>query len=104
MRGVLLKTIREVWLATLLFGVGLLVVEILLNLILPQIQEGIGTVMLNMPFVRQMLSALLGVDIENELTAVALHGEAQARSVFIEVVNSAFTALVKAAPILLAAL
>jgi len=68
-RGILVKTLREVWLATLLFGVGLLLVEMLLNIVLPQIQEGISTVMLQMPFVQTMLSALLGVDVEGQMSA-----------------------------------
>lgn len=73
MRGVLLKVLHETWLGTLLFALGLLAAEVLLNLILPQILGQLDTMMGRMPFVRDMLSALLGVDIEGEVTAQLMH-------------------------------
>jgi len=69
MRGVLIKILRETWLGMLLFSVALLLVEILLNLVLPQILEQMDTMLARMPFVRDFLAALLGIDIEGEITA-----------------------------------
>lgn len=69
MRGVLGKILREVWVGTLLFGVGLMLVEILLNLILPQILEQMGDLLDRIPFIRTFIGALLGVEFEGEITA-----------------------------------
>jgi hypothetical protein len=41
MRGLLAKTLYEVWLQTLLFGFAVLAVKALLTYVLPQIQEGL---------------------------------------------------------------
>lgn len=69
MRGVLLKIVRETWLGTALFALALLLVEILLNLVLPQILEQMELMLERMPFVKDLIGALLGIDIEGEVTA-----------------------------------
>jgi ABC-2 type transport system permease protein len=69
MRGVLIKILRETWLGMLLFSVALLIIEVLLNLIMPQILEQMDVMMARMPFVKDFLAALLGIDIEAEITA-----------------------------------
>lgn len=69
MRGLLTKTLHEVWLTTTLFGLSLLAVEALLTYILPQIQAGFGDVFDEIPFVRSMLAALLGTELGDEITA-----------------------------------
>ena len=69
MRGLLTKTLHEVWLPTLLFGSSLSVVMALLTYILPQFQEGIGDVLDQIPFVRSMLTALLGTELGDEISA-----------------------------------
>jgi ABC-2 type transport system permease protein len=69
MRGVWLKIVRETWLATLMFSVALLLAEVLLNLVLPQILDQMDDMMARMPFMRDMIAALLGIDIEGEITA-----------------------------------
>jgi len=68
-RGLIAKTIREVWLATLLFGIGLSLVMALLTYILPQIQEGITEVFAMLPFVKTLVQAILGIDVGDDLTA-----------------------------------
>ena len=68
-RGLFAKTILETWLATLLFGGGLLLAMALLTHILPQVQEGLNTVFTEMPFVRMLVNALLGADLGNEITS-----------------------------------
>lgn len=69
MRGLLTKTLYEVWLPTLLFGCALFAVTALLTHVLPQIQEGLGGVVDQIPFVRSMLTALLGTELGEEITA-----------------------------------
>ncbi len=69
MRGVLIKIVHETLLALALFSLGLMLVEILLNLILPQVLDQMDEMMTRLPFVRDLISALLGIDIEGEITA-----------------------------------
>lgn len=69
MRGLFAKTIREVWPATLLFGGALAVIMALLTYVLPKIQEGLSTVLAQLPFVKTLLSALLGSEAGDEITA-----------------------------------
>lgn len=69
MRGVSLKILREAWLATLLFAVALLLIEVLLNLVLPQVLGQMGDMLDRLPFIRKFLGALLGVEVEGDITA-----------------------------------
>ena len=69
MRGLFTKALYEVWLTTLLFCFSLLAVTSLLTYILPQFQEGLGGVFDELPFVRSMLTALLGTELGDEITA-----------------------------------
>ncbi|NIM01178.1 MAG: ABC transporter permease subunit [Acidobacteria bacterium] len=69
MRGVLTKILHETLLGMVLFSLALLLVEVLLGLVLPQILDQMDEMMARMPFVRDLLGALLGIDIEGEITA-----------------------------------
>ncbi len=66
-RGVLLKTFREAWLATLLFGVGLFIFEALLAFVFPTFFDEMAAPMLNLPFFRNILRALLGAEVGDSL-------------------------------------
>jgi ABC-type transport system involved in multi-copper enzyme maturation permease subunit len=68
-RGLLEKTLRETWLTTLLFALGLMAVMGLLTFVLPQAQEGINEVLGRLPFAKALISALLGVNVGEEITA-----------------------------------
>ena len=68
-RGLLAKTIREVWLTTLLLGAALSLVMALLTYILPQVQESFNDIFSQMPFVKTLITALLGTDIGDQMTA-----------------------------------
>ena len=74
MRGLLTKSIREVWVSTLIFGTGLLLILALLTHILPQILEGLGSMLAQMPFVKMLITALLGTDIGDQLSAQTMQG------------------------------
>lgn len=69
MRGLIRKSLYEVWLPTLLFGCGLFGVMGLLTHILPQIYEGLAHIVDQIPFIRPVLTALLGVKVDEEITA-----------------------------------
>ena len=69
MRGLLAKTLREMWLTILLFGLGLMLVKALLTYVLPQVQQGISNVMEQLPFVRSVLTAILGTEVGDQITA-----------------------------------
>ena len=69
MQGLFAKTLREVWLPTLLFGVGLLAVMALLTYILPQVQAGLSEVLEQIPFVKSLITALLGTAVGDQITS-----------------------------------
>ncbi|MFC1759228.1 ABC transporter permease subunit [Planctomycetota bacterium] len=69
MRGLFTKTLHEVGLTTILFGFSLMSVMALLTYILPQIQEGMSGMLDHMPFAKSMLTALLGTELGEEISA-----------------------------------
>ena len=69
MRGLLTKTLYEIWLPTLLYGLGLLVVKMILTYILPQIHEALGEVLHRLPFAKTFLTILLGNTLGAEISA-----------------------------------
>jgi ABC-type transport system involved in multi-copper enzyme maturation permease subunit len=69
MRGLLAKGAREALPGTVMFGVALSIVLALLTFVIPQVQEGISDIIVQMPIVKTMLSALLGVDVSEGLSA-----------------------------------
>jgi ABC-type transport system involved in multi-copper enzyme maturation permease subunit len=68
MRGILLKISREIWLGTLLFGIGLLIDKALLTFVLPKAFDGFAEIFEQMPFAKAMVSALLGTELGDQLT------------------------------------
>lgn len=71
-RGILYKTLREVWVATLLFGIGVFAFEAVLAYIFPRFQEQFQAQILQMEFIRNMISALLGAELGNQLGPMTL--------------------------------
>ena len=69
MRGMLLKILHEVWLPTLLFGLGLFLINALLTHVLPQVMQGMGEIFAQFPFVKSLITALLGTEVGDEITA-----------------------------------
>lgn len=68
-RGLLEKTIREVWLGTLLFGMALCAAMCMLTYVLPKAQEGMSEMFAKMPFMKNLIAALVGTEITGEITA-----------------------------------
>ncbi|MCO6047039.1 ABC transporter permease [Aeoliella sp. ICT_H6.2] len=72
MRGLLQKTLRELWVSTLLIGLGLAGANMLLTFLIPKVQMQLGDVFERLPFAQTMMSALLGTEVGKELTARAM--------------------------------
>ncbi|HOW70060.1 MAG TPA: ABC transporter permease subunit [Phycisphaerae bacterium] len=66
-RGLLAKSLRDVWFLTLLLGAGLGLAEALLARALPRVQEQIGEILSQLVFVQRILQALLGTNISGGL-------------------------------------
>jgi ABC-2 type transport system permease protein len=69
MRGMLLKILHEVWLPTLLFGLGLFLIKALLTHVLPQVVQGMGEIFEQFPIAKTFLTALLGTEVGEQITA-----------------------------------
>lgn len=69
MGGLLQKSLREVWVATLLTCTALLGANMLLTFLIPKVQQGVGEMFDKLPFARQMMSALLGTEIGDQIAA-----------------------------------
>ena len=61
-RGLLAKAIRETRGPTLVFGIGLLIAATILSYVLPTFQKQFNAQVLEMPFIRTMVSAMIGTD------------------------------------------
>lgn len=66
-RGLIRKTVRDVWLGTLLFGIGIAGFEALLAYIGPTVFAESSGQLLQLEFVQTMLKGLLGADIGDVL-------------------------------------
>jgi len=66
-RGLLLKSVREVWPATLLFGLALLAVEGLLNYVFPTFYDDFFEPALRMQFIQNLARGLLGTEALREI-------------------------------------
>ncbi len=67
--GLVVRAVRESYLMVLLIGVALLLVESLLGAILPQVMEELNEVWMRLPFARTVITAWLGVELAEEMTA-----------------------------------
>jgi ABC-type transport system involved in multi-copper enzyme maturation permease subunit len=72
MFGLLTKTLREVWLGTLLVAAGLFGVNVLLTVLVPKLQEGIGDVFDKLPFAETIMRALVGTETGDQMAAHAI--------------------------------
>ncbi len=72
MLGLLTKTLREVWLGTLLVAAALFGVNVLLTVLIPKVQDGIGDVLDKLPFAQTMMRALIGTEIGDAVAAQAM--------------------------------
>lgn len=68
-RGLLVKSLREIWPPTLGFGLLLMLVEGTLSFSLPGLQSNIFGMILKMDFARTMLSSLMGTPVAPNMGA-----------------------------------
>ncbi|MFG0329422.1 MAG: ABC transporter permease subunit [Phycisphaerales bacterium] len=68
MIGLTLRVARETRTAAILFVVGMSAVLGALTLVIPQILDGMESIWEQMPFIRQFVAGLLGVNMDEELT------------------------------------
>ena len=68
LRGLLEKALRESWLLIALSCTALGVTMGLFVQILPQFQEGLTDLIVQVPFIRTLLSGLMGMDVSEGLT------------------------------------
>jgi len=74
MTGLMLKSIRETRVLTLLLTAALALVMGLLTSVLPRLIEQASDALLQIGFAKAMISALLGIQIEDVITAEMLQG------------------------------
>lgn len=61
--GVMVKSIRETWVSTLLFGVALAAVEGLLGYVFPTFAARLADQWLRLPFIQNIIKAMVGADV-----------------------------------------
>ncbi len=71
-RGLWLKSLREVWVATALFAAGVAAFEAVLAAVLPTFHEQLEQQFLQIPFIQNIMRALLGTDVGNRLGPIAV--------------------------------
>jgi ABC-type transport system involved in multi-copper enzyme maturation permease subunit len=62
------KTLREAWLMLLIAALAILVFATLLSGVLPQFKEGISDLVVQVPFLRAIVSSSFGIDLTGGLT------------------------------------
>ncbi len=70
--GLMAKTIREVWMVTILFAIGVAIFESMLTYILPTYFDEFAGHILEIKFVRNIITALLGSDVGDKIGPTAL--------------------------------
>ncbi len=72
MIGLILKSVRETWVITAIMGAAMLALEVALHVILPQFQTQADDLFLQVPFIRTVISALMGADVGESFTTTLL--------------------------------
>ena len=85
-RGLLLKSLREAWIATVLFALALMVIEAIFAYVLPTFADQFSTVLLQLEFVQRMVQALLGTDIGAQISPDMFSAIAWAHPVVLTIV------------------
>ncbi len=71
-RGLLSKAVYETRGSVIGFGLGLAIAMGALTAVLPQFQDNLNHLLESMPFMRTILTSMLGMNIENEITGQML--------------------------------
>ena len=74
MTGLLRKIYLEVRVSVVLFGVGLAAIMFLLTSLLPKVLGDVENVFEKLPFIKPILTALIGIDVDNGFTSQMMQG------------------------------
>ena len=66
-RGLVAKSVRELWPATLLCGLLVFAFECLISIVLPRYEQEFSLQMLRMPFVKRIIEGMLGTRMSEQL-------------------------------------
>jgi hypothetical protein len=66
-RGVMIKALHELWPTTLLLGLILMALQGVLSYVLPTFQREFSSQILQLPFIRTLVQAMLGMDVSEGL-------------------------------------
>ena len=66
-RGLIIRALRETWPATALFGLALLAAETAISFVLPRFQAQLSQQWLQLPFVQNIIKAMVGADVSGGL-------------------------------------
>ena len=69
--GIIYKSIREVWLSTLLFGAGFFTFEIIISVVLPTFYDDMAGSILQNPLIQTVIRTLLGTEISDQIGPLA---------------------------------
>ena len=69
--GLLTKNLRETWIATLLFGTALFVVEAVFGYVLPELFDQFADLWLQAPFIRSIFKVLTGTEMPAILAEIS---------------------------------
>ncbi len=71
-RGLLIKSVREAGIVVLILATALTLVEVLLSYVLPTAVGDFSATLLQIPFIRTILQALVGMDVGDSITPDAI--------------------------------
>ncbi len=86
MRGLVAKTVREVWLGSLCFGLALFGVEVLLAYLPPSFYKDYAQQWMQMPYFRNALSAILSAELGESIGPMAIASLAWAHPIVLALV------------------
>lgn len=98
-RGLLIKSLREVWIATMLFALALMAIEAILAYVLPTFADQFSTVFLQLEFAQRMLQALLGTDIGDQIGPSVFSSMAWVHPVVLAIIAAHATILSTRVPV-----
>lgn len=68
LRGVIDKIVREIWIMIAITSLAVLIFAMLFSFVLPQFREGLSDFILEVPFLRALISSSMGIDVSGGLT------------------------------------
>ncbi len=98
-RGLILKSLREAWVATLLLSLALMAISAILAYVLPTFADQFSTVFPQLEFAQRMLQALLGTDIGDQIGPGVFNSMAWVHPVVLAIIAAHATILSTRVPV-----